>query len=1062
MSPKQPSAPRHSRQSPKWLRITGWSLLGLLTVVVAALTALTFWLSPARLSDMVSRESSRWLRADVRVHNMRFTFWSTFPHLSVSADSVTVLSRTLDSLPSGILSQLPPDAASLASAASLHASIDVVSLARGRISLHDVSVDRLRLNLVAYNDSINNYNIVPDHAAMPEHVPYCTANLITITNPQPLTYFSAANDTRISCTLAGASLRRLSEPRSEYRLSVDGKADMTVARLHLLRSFPFKLSGKVRLGFDPLMVKVSDYEVSLADIKGSLSLSASLGGDTPGVSALSYSMSAFRPMLMLRYLDPAISRSLRDLSADIDVAVAARLTAPWQPSVQPLPSLEVNIDIPRGVAAYAFDSGLSCRIDHIDMHGRLVFDGQRPDSSYIIMPRLNAQADGLDVSLTARVTGLLGTPRVTGTLNASADMATVSRNAGLGWLGVSGLLRADTQFAFSLDTIGSDPLGTVRITGDIGIDRPSAKVPTAAGDMTIRGRKVSLSFESNSTLAGGTAADAVIVCDTVNVAWPGAWATVCQATVNASTDARSPLSELPLSLAGSMSGVRSHIDRDTLAMALRNACLTLDTRDVMRLARSLRATLRTDSVTVDRPGLHFGLADMAVNASNTATGDTAASFAVCYQPPLDAPSLAAIPHTPAWLVPALGGSLGSFVASNSYSCRVTASGGTLVTPAFPTANRLYDLDLTVTPDTVLVSSLALRAGDTGMRLRGLVAGLRPFMLAHTPQPLDVALDVTLDTVNINRLARIYEDGVRLTKGEAAAAPQPHTATVTPTDSTAVLIPRNIRADIRATAAETVYDELRLQNLATRLHIEGGVADIDTLHVASDFGAATMRLHYATDDIQAMGLRLEAALDSIDLVRFFGNFHALLLMMPQMRNLSGTVSAQASMSLGIFPDMYADVPSLAARVALQGRGLTVHQSPFIRHITRMMMIHTDRDLHIANMNVNATVHDDLLELDPFVFEFDSYRLRMEGLNNFEGRLYYHIGIEKWPLRIPFGINITGHYSHPELRFGGAVYKVDEGRKVTEVIETTKTFNIVKEAKYYIREFVRKAAEPEPGQ
>ncbi len=49
---------------------------------------------------------------------------------------------------------------------------------------------------------------------------------------------------------------------------------------------------------------------------------------------------------------------------------------------------------------------------------------------------------------------------------------------------------------------------------------------------------------------------------------------------------------------------------------------------------------------------------------------------------------------------------------------------------------------------------------------------------------------------------------------------------------------------------------------------------------------------------------------------------------------------------------------------------------------------------------------LLELEPFDFRFSNYGLRMQGLNNFNGDLYYHIGVERNPLHIPFGIIIEG--------------------------------------------------------
>ena len=123
---------------------------------------------------------------------------------------------------------------------------------------------------------------------------------------------------------------------------------------------------------------------------------------------------------------------------------------------------------------------------------------------------------------------------------------------------------------------------------------------------------------------------------------------------------------------------------------------------------------------------------------------------------------------------------------------------------------------------------------------------------------------------------------------------------------------------------------------------------------------------------------------------------------------------------------------------------------------MMLIRTDGDLHIANMDVHASIHDNLLELYPFNFEFDRYKLRMEGVNNFNGRIYYHIGVDKSPVPFPFGINIQGMFHHPELRFGGPAFKIKKAQEITSSVMEGNKMNLIKELKYYFAEFLHAAA------
>ena len=83
--------------------------------------------------------------------------------------------------------------------------------------------------------------------------------------------------------------------------------------------------------------------------------------------------------------------------------------------------------------------------------------------------------------------------------------------------------------------------------------------------------------------------------------------------------------------------------------------------------------------------------------------------------------------------------------------------------------------------------------------------------------------------------------------------------------------------------------------------------------------------------------------------------------------------------------------------------------------------------------------------------------MGGLNNFNGDLYYHIGVEKSPVPFPFGINIVGQFSHPKIRFGGAHWKIRKGEEITASVMELNKFNILAEGRKFLKEFLRKAAE-----
>lgn len=316
----------------------------------------------------------------------------------------------------------------------------------------------------------------------------------------------------------------------------------------------------------------------------------------------------------------------------------------------------------------------------------------------------------------------------------------------------------------------------------------------------------------------------------------------------------------------------------------------------------------------------------------------------------------------------------------------------------------------------------------------------------------VSLDLDFDTIQINELARAYTSA----NPGSAIARDDKKGMEEGIDTIACLVPRNLEADIRFKARETRYINLKLYDLDGKMRLADGDASVDTLHIGSDFGEASVKLRYDTHDVESLGVRAGIDITQVDLVNFFKNFPSLTAMWPSFKNLSGDLSVSADTRLLIFPDMYINVPSIWADAEVHGRDLKLKQNSFIRRVTRMLMIPTSDPLHIHDIDIHAAVQTNLLEVFPFKLKVGSYDITLEGLNNFNGDLFYHIGVDKWPLKLPFGVNVKGSFSHPELRFGGKKWHDREGAKITAGVEDSNRINLLKMARRGMGEFVHTAA------
>lgn len=1010
----------------KALAITLLSVL-LLCVLLAA--GITYYFNPQRLTAFINREASEYLDADVTVTNARFTFWSTFPRFCIETDSITVISRTLKDVAPEIRRQLPANADFLFSLKSMRGGINIPRILRRQYVLHDVELSGLRLNMVAYSDSINNYNIFPDITSTDEKIPFFTANSVKINAPGILTLFSAATQTKTSATFGCASLIRLGNNDETYTLAIPGRISFTSGNLHVLNNFPFLFNGKVILHFHPFRVKLEGYHVDLGNTHGKLNMDLHVGKDVK-INNLTYRVSTFNLLGLLKYL-PVHLPTLKEITADICVNVSARLLSPFNLSSETLPQIDVNFRIPPGRIAYGSDSDNSGYIDYGTINTDFFFDGLRPDQSHIRLNPVVFCGKGFDCILRGDVSRLTSSPQVDLCINGNADLHRTLAGINNPYSSnISGKLSCNAGISFGLGNLSLESLTegikNVTVNGGLILKNVSALFPSDSTSIFVNQAK--FTFASSST--------------TISETYFGNADTSAALTADSATllfgKNRVLLSDLKISGNKKING---------------NFPI-----DPAKLFAGIKADISVRRFFMSAPGVtfHGNKLHLAAVTMPPLKKSEPIHLTKLYASANDSLVIASVPHTPLFISATAPESLLHLMRKGEIRLHLTAARSTILTPAFPANNEIENLDLTADYDSIALRNLTFRTDGASARLSASAGNLRQFLFSPKPTGIPINANLQIDTVNINRIAETYRNGQILIRGESAAMTKPQLVNAA-SDSITFLIPRNLDLNLKASIAETIYTNLHLYNLHTGLVTKCGNLLVKDLGISSDFGDFSLNFSYNTASLPDMAMMAELGVSNVHLVNFFRNFHTLLLMMPQMKNLEGVLSAKVIGRAPIFPDMCTNTGGITADINVQGRGLLVHQNQFIRKITKLMLIHTADDLHIANMNVHATVHDNLLELYPFDFKFNRYNIRMQGLNNFNGKLHYNIGVLKSPVPFPFGVNITGMFYHPRVLPGKAGMTPKEAEEITSDVMETNDFNIMRQLKYYLQEFLEKAAE-----
>ncbi|MDE5868903.1 MAG: AsmA-like C-terminal region-containing protein, partial [Muribaculaceae bacterium] len=891
--------------------------------------------------------------------------------------------------------------------------------------------------LFSLNDSLSNFDIVPPDTVKSK-IPYFTANKVRMLNPGIIRYRSVPDSADATVKINALTLtrtdknKRAKSPATQisskeykdfYTLKILGNVNADVEGLEILRGFPFQLDGDVALGFDPFRFATSDYHVNLGSLRSNIDMRMQVGGNSR-LDAFSWHLDNFDLFRFLSYI-PGIDLSsvstLQSIDMPLTVNATARLTSPWRLSSSVLPSAEVDFNISDGDISYTLSDGTRCALRHEGAGGCLFFNGTDPEASSFVIPPFHLVGEGLDLTLGADMQRLLGKPVVEASVEGNALLRHITdafpflRPYNLqGDIEALATMRANLPKLSEISNPQVAPFSDLAMDGKITMENFSGLF----GEKKIKGSGKRLEIDIEGGSADGSMPR--------KIDFSGAGEDlVFSSASNAAESFKIDMKDMKIA---------GELDPQTIGAKL--------------AFQSSAVNMKSGQERVALGGI-----DLTFKADKLKTPVKVKNYAAPAVWKADTASLAYIPHTSEFLQVKLPKDALDFMSQWKVSTDLKIKNGVISTPSFPARNTIRNLDIAASFDSVVVRNLQFRSRSSSLAMRGKIRNLRQFLASSTPAPLYVGLEVAVDTLSINQLAGTF---LRSKKGkDLNASPDG----VHEDDTIAMLLPRNIIADIRATAKETQYMNLHLYDLVTGVHLRDGNLDVKNLRIGADFGNAFLNFDFNTSDIQAIGMRGDVGLMDINVVNFFKNFHTLLLMMPQMKNLEGEISAEADFSLLSFPNMYVNIPSLGADIRVQGDGLTVHQSPFIRHITRMLLIRENGPLHIADMNVHASLHDNLLELYPFTFSVDRYRLRMGGLNNFDGDLYYHIGVEKSPIPFPFGINVVGKFSHPDIRFGGAHWKIKKGEEITSSVMEDKEMNIMAVGRKFLKEFLRKAADSE---
>lgn len=1036
-------SPQRARK-PLWKRIAKWLCitLGSLVILAAIAIGVGLWLlTPEALTPMVSKYSSNYLDAEVTAGKVELSFWSTFPKVSLDIEDLTVVSDKLKGLPQGVRDSLPADADTLLTLRHFSGGVNLWAMMGGTVKLYDVVFDKPEINIVQVNDTIANYMIVPpseksDTSSLP--FPYISINRFAITGGAPVRFFSLADSIDAAVNLTTTSLIGSEAPL--YSFDIAGNGSGRLAEVFEIPLLPFGLNGQIDWNqHKPRHLALRDFTVSAGGI--TLKLDSDMDFEkTVVVNGLELLGAKINIHDVLDIIPTRYLGTLKEIDTDVETDVSLKLLKPYRLDSNALPELQVSLKISGGTLSYD-----RIRLNNLraDIEANIV--GGNLDASTIDVRDLTVEGRSIGFTLSGTASHLVSDPaidgRFHGRLNFSALPAQLWRKLRCS---ASGMLVGDANVRMKISDLTPKRFHNVKADGELALR--DFTFSTADSTLAASTRKMSLAFgtSANFVIADTLRADSLlkvsISADTLAFAGEGITLSGSAASfVVAARNTRESLDTSrinPIGFAARAGIIRLRSDSDSINLRLRDAAVKATLK---RFGGSARAPLLDLNVAAARvrysdPASRLSLTD--ANASLTvhpvrrrSLAADSARRARMRERRLKADSLFAASGKEN-IDFELDRSLLSWLRHWKASGHVKARRGRLLTPYFPVRNRIRNLDMAFSTDSVIIRDTRYSLGKSDFLINGEITNIARALTSRRGSPLNIHFDIKSDTININEIYEAIMKGsayadrmrngtaARVDAGDDDALEAKLDSQADTYDKAAFVVPSNVNASLDITANEVLYADIWFQKLQGKIGVRNGAVYLDRFAGYTPIGSMDLTALYSAPSKHDIHFAAGIVVRRLHLKQFLHLLPEIDSVLPLLREVNGIITADAAITTDIDSMMNLKFHTLDMVLKLMGDSLVLVDSETFRTMSKWLMFkHKDRNI-INSMKVELMIKDTRLDVFPFVFDIDRYKLGVSGHNTLDMDLDYHVAVLKSPLPFKFGVNIKGKPGHLKIRLGRA--------------------------------------------
>lgn len=1079
----------------------------LLTVVAAVLfvygtvVCLVTVLSPERLTPLVCNVANKMLDADVRIGRVELFAKSTYPFLRLEVDSLSVVTPNITALKSDTSLCLPSYADSLVSIDHFVGELRLPSLLRGNIDINNIDINGAGLNLVIVNDSVNNFDIVRPSDEKDDAEGGSTLRLalhrFSINGAREFRFYDAITRSRVGVMIE-AMIKRDGE-RPCYALTFTGDVAGDMLKVYNLLHLPVTLDGDVEWDSAmPRRIAFDDFSLGVAGVNFKFNTTVDFGEELI-VRRFDGRADDLVVGDLLSMVPDSISESygLRELDTDARLNVALRLDREFNLDRDSVPYATAAVDIAPCHIRYG-----KARIERLSGLAEVQTRGNNLDSMTLKISDFALSGPATSLNINGEVSEVMTDPNFKVGLVGFTSLSKLPPPL-LKFVDgyISGNVKTDIEVNGRQSMLSSEKFHLLTVDGDVDLSRFYWLASDTANMVYVNDACLKFGTKMRFNQSGDLLA-ATFRTDSANVLSGGIDVTVKDLSLGIAAQNMSPTRDttvvIPMGGGLKFSSLNVVSITDSAGARFRDVNGRVVMRRYQGQARvpefdfdlgikRMAAGSRDARFLFSDSRLRFGAHKLPTRKSVLAMRKSIDSIRRVH-PDLSPDSVMALAiakrrgHRNAhrrvyaeltdsateiidW---GTSKAIGKLLLDWSITGSLSAERARLFTPHFPLRNRLDGLNITFNNDSIQLNRIAYKAGRSDFFAEGRISNIRRALTTRRiMSPLKVELNATSDTVDVNQIAegffrgasysqlhdtdtdlslvdsdRLFEQSLDRDLSQTADTMAP------------VLIPSNVEVDIKLKADNILYSDLLLHNMTGNILVYDGALNLHEFKAASDVGSVDLSALYSAPSKDEMRFGFGLDVDGFDIAKFVDLVPAIDSIMPLLRDISGIIDADIAATVDIAPDMNFELPTLTAAIKLQGDSLQLLDAETFRTIAKWLMFKDKQRNIIDHMNVEMIISDNQMQLFPFIFDIDRYKIGVQGHNDLALNFNYLISVLKSPLPFKFGITLKGNPDDYKIRLGRAKFDEKQAVERTMIVDTARV-NLIDQIENVFRRGVRRS-------